>query len=449
MTEIVIGLDLGSSSVKAVAYHRSGRPIGTGRAPTPCSDRGLGIDFPVPGLIEAARTALREAANGNPVVGVGLTSMGEVGAVVAADGSWQGRNFPAWHDQRGAAAAQRLRTEFPLVNAQSGGHVRATSSLAKLTWLRGRGEVGEGIFLGLCGLLAQAWTGEGWQEASLAATSGAYDPVAGEWITSLWDAAGLDRVRLPEVRPPGFGTLARGPWAEADGVAGALVVIAGHDHPVAAVGTGSAAGSVVDSVGTGEPVLAAWTRELPTPQQTFQLVADGLTVETWPSTGDPLLIWEGLRPGLAMDAVLGASPFGRDALEDAGAAEEPVEPFRREETTALERGDLTPLRSRRLGPDSTAAQWRAAWAGLLAAYAGEAARGERVVRAATGARGPLVVTGGGTRSDLWLAAKRGATDSELRVTPLTDTGTRGAAAIVGAALGWWPDAASMPFEDNE
>lgn len=449
MTDVVIGLDFGSSSVKAAAYDRGGHAVASGRAPTPSVQGAYGLDFPVAGVIAAGRAATRAAAEGCRVAGIGLTSMGEVGAVLGPAGDWAGVSFPAWHDDRGADVVERLRGSFPLANGRSGGHLRPTSSLAKLAWLAGRGERFTGCFLGLCGLLAERWTGECWQEASLASTSGAFDPVAGVWMSELWEASGLVDVRLPDVRAVGSGTAARSSWARFDRVTGALVVIAGHDHPVAAVGTGSAPGSVVDSLGTGEPVMAAWTTRRPEPSQVSDLVEAGLTIETWPSTGDPLLIWEGLRPGLAMATVLATSGLTREALEVGHHAEPAVCPFGRGEVAQLEQGDPEPLRRRGLSDSSLASGWGSAWRDLLAAYARDAARGEGIVRAATGASGPVVFTGGGIRSQQWLAAKRAATTSETRRTPLSDSGTRGAAAIVGAAIDWWEGADRMPREDNE
>ncbi len=67
-------------------------------------------------------------------------------------------------------------------SARTGGHLRTTSTFAKLGWLASEGEVLSGSFLGLAGLLVRTWTGTSWQESSLAATSGAYDPVARKWL---------------------------------------------------------------------------------------------------------------------------------------------------------------------------------------------------------------------------------------------------------------------------
>jgi sugar (pentulose or hexulose) kinase len=228
-----------------------------------------------------------------------------------------------------------------------------------------------------------------------------------------------------------------------------MIVIAGHDHPVAAVGTGAAPGSVVDSLGTGEPVLAAWTGARPTPAEAASLVGRGLTIETWPSTGDPLLIWEGLRPGLAMETLLMASGIPRAELEgslsEGGHA--PAS-FDRAECMALERGEREPLRRRDLlnAPPSS---WRLAWHALLDAYARDAANGAAAVRVATGATGPIILTGGGVRSSLWVNKKLDRSTSRLEVSPVTETGTRGAAALAGVALNWWTDASLMPEEDNE
>ena len=447
MTDVVIGLDVGTSSIKAIAYDRSGLAVGIGRASTPSLAGPSGPDFPIPQVLATARAVTRAAAAGSKVAGIGLASMGEVGAVVGVAGALLGQNFPAWHDDRGAEVAARLRTSFPHAYAQSGGHLRAMSSLAKLAWLAGRGHDLKGCFLGIGGLLAYGWTGDLWQEASLAATSGAFDPVAGGWMAELWSAAGLDEVRLPVVFRPGVGVRARGGWANEDGLSDALVVIAGHDHPVAAVGTGSAAGSVVDSLGTGEPVIAAWTTARPTPAQISDLVEGGLTVETWPATGDPMLVWEGLCPGQAMAALLTASGLDREVLEAVPPLDMIVGSFTRKATIALERGDPGPLDQRDLTRSSPVSAWQAAWLDLLAAYARDAARGERIVRSATGAAGPVVVTGGGTRSKAWREAKRKATTSEIHFTTLTDTGSRGAAAIVGASLQWWDSASMMPVQD--
>ena len=111
----------------------------------------------------------------------------------------------------------------------------------------------------------------------------------------------------------------------------------------------------------------------------------------------------------------------------------------RADCEALEAGDAAALLVL-----SGTLSWPTIWRGILNAYARDAALAEAEVRAATLARGPLVVTGGGTRSATWLAAKRAATASPLVVSARADTGTRGAGALVGVAVDWWPSAAQMP-----
>lgn len=450
MTEVVIGVDFGSSSVKAIAYDVTGRIRGKGRAATPVTRTQAGLDFPVERILVAARSALRQAGSDHQVAGVGLTSMGEVGAVLGRGQELQATSFPAWHDPRGAEVVAAVEgTCGSSTNGLTGGHLRPTSTLAKLGWLQSRGQPLMGTFLGLCGLLAYQWTGEQWQESSLAATSGAFNPVTGEWLPEVWAAAGIAAVGLPTIYPPASSVSASQAPATEDGITGSLIVIAGHDHPVAAVGTGAAPGSVVDSLGTGEPVLAAWTGARPTPAEAVSLVGKGLTIETWPSTGDPLLIWEGLRPGLAMETLLIAAGIPRAELEGSPArGVHPPAPFDRAECMALERGEQEPLRRRDL-LNASPSSWRLAWHELLDAYARDAANGESAVRAATGASGPVILTGGGIRSTLWVDKKLHRTTSALQVSPITETGTRGAAALAGVALNWWKDASLMPHEDNE
>ena len=51
---------------------------------------------------------------------------------------------------------------------------------------------------------------------------------------------------------------------------------------------------------------------------------------------------------------------------------------------------------------------------------------------------------GGLRSPRWRAAKATLATSSLDVSTVTETASRGCAAMVGVACGWWPSAELMP-----
>ncbi len=434
---VLIGIDIGSSGIKALAYDRTGAVVAARSVPTPTRQADEGLDFVVLDVLSAAEQVLAEVvAMVGAVAGVGIASIGEVGTVLA-DGELADLHFPAWYDDRGAevlAAAESSfgRRELAVI---TGGHARVTSTIAKLGWLAAHRRCPPGTFLGVGGALAWRLTGVVTQEAGLASTSGAFDPVRLRYLPPVWEAAGLRSVTLPVVAPAGTGHPAVTARAGSLGLRpGCPVVIAGHDHPVAAVGTGAAPGDVVDSVGTSEGLLVAASREhLGRPSVLQSLVDEGFTIETWPGSDDLVVMAEGLRPGLAMQTLLAGAVTSRDALDVAAPPAGAAPGLDRDESLALERGERGQLRCDPL-----------TWAGLIDHYASLAASQELALRAACGVHGRTVLTGGGTRSARWMSAKRRFGAQPPVISGITETVTRGGAAIVGAGLGWWPDAASMP-----
>ncbi len=438
--DVVVGIDIGSSSTKALSYDRTGAVVAASTVPTPGRRSVNGLDFPVLEILAAAEQVLAEViTQGGPVAGVGIASMGEVGTMQSAD-QLADLHFPAWYDDRGAEVVTMVESrcgERELA-ALTGGHFRVTSTMAKLGWLAAHQGCPPGVFLGVAALLAWRLTGASTQEAGLAATSGAFDPVGQRYLPHLWNLAGLRSVTLPSVAPAGTGNPASTGFAQSLGIQrGCPVIVAGHDHPVAAVGAGAAPGEVVNSVGTSEGLLVSIPREqLGKAGGSAFLVAQGFTLEAWPGTDDLVVIAEGLRPGLAMNTFLEHCVASRDALEAAAPPPGTAPPMDRHESLDLERGELG---QRVCDPGN--------WASLIDHYARLAAAEEAALRAICGASGRTVVTGGGTRSARWIAAKRVFGDREYAVSNIAETVTRGCAAIAGAALDWWPDAASMPGAD--
>jgi xylulokinase len=114
-TGAFVGVDVGTTFVKAVVADDELRPRGVGRVATPWSTVG--------GRTEAAPTALRDAAwtaieqaiaewtEAPPVAAVGIVSMGETG--VAIDGTGV-PTWPAipWHDPTGRELTERLQADL-------------------------------------------------------------------------------------------------------------------------------------------------------------------------------------------------------------------------------------------------------------------------------------------------------------------------------------------------
>lgn len=435
--QVVVGIDFGSSRIKAAAYRRDGRVVGALSAATPLAVTAEGDDFLVLRMLEDAASLVRglDLPRG-AVAGVGLSSMGEVGTILA-DGVLADIAFPSWYDGRGAEVVALLERRWGAdeLRRSTGNHARPASTVAKLGHLAGRERLPEGMFLGLCGAFAWQLTGRPWQEAGLAVTSGVYDDGRAGYLRHVWEDAGLSGIELPPVRPAGHAEAASTPLALDLGLAdGAPVVIAGHDHPVAAVGAGVRRGEVADSMGTGEALIAVVDAADDPRHRDAALAADPyISFEVWPPTGEPLVVWERMRPGLAMRSFVEHSGTDRASLEahapasaSTGAVDEAV-------SLALERGE-----------DGGLAPTAASWAAIIEYYVALANRGQRIVREIAGAAGPTVLTGGGLRSPRWRRAKALRGRAPMVVSTIEETVTRGCAAMAGAAAGWWTDAQSMP-----
>lgn len=435
--DVVVGLDFGSSRIKAAAYDRDGALVAASSAETPIVAREDGDDFLVLTMLDAAARAIAEleCAPG-AIAGIGLSSMGEVGTILTDEGLAD-LAFPSWYDKRGEEIVAALEQEYGTSELliETGNHTRLASTVAKLGHLATTRELPDGTFLGLCGALAWQLTGCAWQEAGIAVTSGVYSRDG--YLQHLWNSAGLGHIALPPVLAPGHAEPASTALADKLGLAaGAPVVIAGHDHPVAAVGAGVRPGELGDSMGTGEALIAVMQPELaadPAARAAALQSNRYLSFEVWPPTGELLVVWERMRPGLAMRSFIEHGGADRAVLDAEAPDSTTGDVFDESTSLAMENGE----------PSGLAATPQT-WAELIDYYVRLANYGQELVRAATGAGGATVLTGGGLRSSRWRRAKATLGRAPMVVSSVEETGTRGCAAMAGVAAGWWLSADAMP-----
>lgn len=320
MTEVVLGVDVGTTSAKVTAFDPDGAVHGHGEHRYP-------LDQPAPGqavqdperIVEATLAALGDAraaarATGADVVGLAVSSA--MHGLVALDA----RDRPVtplmtWADTRADAQAQRLRKEHPDLHARTGTPLHAMSPLAKLCWLRECEPdtfAAARRFVGVKELVLHALCGEWVLDHSVASGTGLFD------IHTLdWDAEALD---LAGVRPDQLATLVEAKHALGEIVAGA------GDGPLANLGVGAVRpGVAAVSIGTSGALRVMVERPATDPAN--QVFCYALTPGRWATggainNGGIVLEWAGdaLAPDLGAHAeadllaLAAQAPAGSDGL---------------------------------------------------------------------------------------------------------------------------------------
>ena len=316
VADVVIGMDIGTTSAKAVAravsrrgarYVEQSTPWRTGsRGQTEIDPYRL-LDVAVELIGEAVRAA--ESAWGPVRVrGIGVAGMAESGVLLDGAGR-PAAPVIAWFDHRGGPEIERTGREAPEFAAAfertTGLPWSSQASIAKLLWLRANGcpagpasvwlSVPEWIVFGLGGDLVR--------EPSLASRTGLIDQGSGELWPGAAAVAGLSARILPDERPAGSpaGQLRH------DGVdsraAGAVLTVAGHDHPVAAVGAGVVdKDALFSSSGTADVLARCLPGTLAEPQRQAVVSAGwSLGRHVLPDTS---LLLAGVSGGLLLRRVL-------------------------------------------------------------------------------------------------------------------------------------------------
>src|SRR3954453_6047644 len=247
-TEITIGLDLGTTSSKAMARDLPGRQVGLAEEKTPWTTAPGGTESDADSLLALAIGLLtdvvhraEERVGPVQVLGVGVTGLGESGVLLDPAGR-PCAPVIAWFDKRGErelkAAGGFLAAQF---SRRTGLPWDCQASFAKLLWLQSAGAT---LTRGHRWLSVPEWVvprlgGDLVREPSLASRTGLVDQATGSpWNEGL-DAAGIPARLLPPSAVAGTPPATPPRGALPPSLNGAALTVAGHDPPVAAVGVGA------------------------------------------------------------------------------------------------------------------------------------------------------------------------------------------------------------------
>ncbi|HEV2238948.1 MAG TPA: gluconokinase [Ktedonobacterales bacterium] len=207
----VVGLDLGTSSVKAAAFAEDGSQIVAAAEQLAQRHDEPGAAEQDPEVVyQATMRALaavgREAAaRGHRVALVGISAAMHSLIPVAADGQ---PLAPAmlWMDTRAGPLAEQLRAtpQGTALYARTGTPIHAMAPLAKLLWLRAKHPDRFGAaarFVSLKEWLWHRWWGAWEVDASVASATGLYAAASGMWDAEALRVAAIGPERLSTLVP--------------------------------------------------------------------------------------------------------------------------------------------------------------------------------------------------------------------------------------------------------
>jgi xylulokinase len=262
---LVLGVDVGSQSIKAVIVDEGGDVVSSGSAPlTMVHEHDGWADQDPHAYCTALRDAVRAAVQGvqaDRIVAMGLGS--QVDGVVPCDSDGTPlRSAIIWLDKRATEEYGRLASSVgsDLLAERTGLVADASHSAPKMMWIReNEPKVWErtAVLAPVGSYVLHHLSGSHAQDAANASSTMVYDVAKGDFDDELCEAAGLDPAMLPVVRPSTdvVGPL-RGDVAADLGLPSTCAVVVGTgDEHAASVGAGAIeSGVVVDVTGTAEPV---------------------------------------------------------------------------------------------------------------------------------------------------------------------------------------------------
>jgi xylulokinase len=328
---LLLGLDVGTTSVKAGLYDSAGHRLATGaveyRLAHPAPERAeLDASTYWSAAVRAVRQAVAAAdASAGEVVAIGVSSQGETVVPVDAAGHPVGPAL-VWLDNRAEVEAAEVADHFPDAEVYDRTGVPAvnpTWTTTKIMWLR-RNEpemfAAARRFLLVEDYVLHRLTGRFATDGSVHCTSLLYDIRRHAWWNEMLDLAGLSPDRLPELVPPGAVVGSLTPEAaEALGLASTVKVVAGGmDQCSGAIGVGNTGPGVVsESTGGALTVQASVDRHgadatRQTPVYVHSVAGRYLYCPVCP-TGGMALKW--FRDQFGAEEVARAAATGRDSYE--------------------------------------------------------------------------------------------------------------------------------------
>jgi sugar (pentulose or hexulose) kinase len=265
MQEILIGVDIGTSRLKAVATDLDLQVLAEYAEPTPWKHIKNFSEIDMVLLAQTVITVASKAAElaGGKVIAIGFTGFSETGVLMDAVGRPLAPGL-AWHDPRGITEPILKELGDFEFRARAGAQLNEIVTISKVLWFNENYPESKKAkyFLSAPEWVAYCLGAEMVNELSLVSRTGFFDVEA----RKPWDEAialvggGKDFLARLVVAGEAIGVVNDD---APENLRGAVITIAGHDHFTAAYYCGAInEGSLFDSMGTAEALLRTFKAPL-------------------------------------------------------------------------------------------------------------------------------------------------------------------------------------------
>jgi xylulokinase len=450
--DLVLGLDVGTTNLKCLALDEAGTIVTQSSEPTPRSHpRPDCTDFEPEPIWEATCRLIRDVVsqieNPSAIRGIAVSSFGE--SVVPIDSRGQPlAPAMAWFDLRNIAEFEWLRDTigYETLFKISGLNPDPMFGLSKILWVKNHDcqafakakywlNFADYVAFRLCGVPAT--------DPSLACRSLAYDLARGNWACEILEAVGVPPSSFPPVCKSGtpLGSITSSSATATNLPTKTIVSVGIHDHLSGAFAAGGlSAGVLFDSIGTSESLNSV----LPKPIFDQVIAAKGLAQGAVWVEEPSFYLTGGLQTaGAAMEwfrRELGGNSSIGDLVDEAAVAEEAVPVFLPHLVRSLTPHPDTRASGAFVGIRSNTtrgAMFRAVLEGL-AFEAKAIADAMGTVPGLTPFQKILTI-GGSLQNSLFTQIKADVYSFPIKVNPVRETVSLGAALLAGLGCGLFPD----------
>lgn len=430
MRELVVGIDAGTTRVKALAVALDGTVVAEAAQPTPWQRSGAEAQMDADELIEVVQRVLTELTESDTwpadgrVIGIGVTSMAEAGVLMDASGQPLAP-IMAFHDPRGRADVLKDSIGVESFHGHVGMRLNNKPSVSKILWIRENipGAASADCYLSVAEWIVHRLGGERVSEISLLSRTGLFDVVERvPWRATL-DLVGNLLPGPITIAGDDCGRASQVPAA----MQGAVLTATGMDHQSAAFACGAATtDSLFDSLGTAEAML----RFTPGPLSREELIrlSERDVAVLWSVIPDHVCVLGALVTGLSLERI--RHLLGVDSVEQRAELARAALIAKVGDLQLVD-VDHVGLGIRGIDDDaSPAALWRASVTTLVA-------QGSELLdfMEATGARRTRTVLAGGWVHDAMVMQAKREAMGEFDVSEVNEAGALGAAMFAAIAAG--------------